>query len=290
MTATPADEWVLGGQVPLGAFDLDSPVRKAHLLAVNLIVAPRFGFPLLETVAAAPALPPTYIAQVEAASTMIEGYCNRMLAALLPNGIAATTQARRLISALRDNADTAVRGNTLGTQLQDINDAAFAAEATLAGIDDVRTYLMDKVAVSSAFTFTIMSKLLVMTMAFESKIVAATTFATQEQAQLMLVQMRDAFAAAKDVGINELDVMAYQVLTTLGGAVVNHLAVVELQLPRLMNYSTTQSMPSLYLSNRIYNGDATRSDEIEVENGIVHPAFCPTTLRVLSNAGRTNRT
>src|SRR5262249_50888274 len=107
----------------------------------------------------------------------------------------------------------------------------------------------------------------------------------QTQIQNMIIHMRDAFDAAKAIGIDEVDVLVYQTLNAMGGALINHLGTTELQLPRMVTYRMQMPMPSLYLANRIY-ADATRSDEIEDENDVIHPAFVPPTIRVRSNAGR----
>jgi prophage DNA circulation protein len=194
-----------------------------------------------------------------------------------------------LVTTLRDNAAAAIRGNTLGTSLQAIFNAADAAGAQYAGIEAARKYLMAQSASTSIFTQAVMQNALVMTLAEECKIVSRTTFATQTETQNMILHMRDAFESARALGIEEIDIAYYQSITAMGGAMINHLATVELQLPRFMTYRAGAPMPSLYLAQRIY-ADPSRADELEAENGVIHPAFMPTVLRVLSlpPVGRTS--
>jgi hypothetical protein len=145
---------------------------------------------------------------------------------------------------------------------------------------------MSQAADTSPFSQAVFRNALVMTLAVQSQIVASMTFKTQTDIQNMLLYMRDAFDAAKELGIDEVDVTVYQTLNAMGGALINHLARTELQLPRYMTYVTGAPMPSLYLANRIYADETQnidgRATEIEDENGVINPCFVPRTIRVLS--------
>ena len=242
---------------------------------------PRFGFPRLQTTIIHLPFARTYYSQAEEAAAMLRKLLDYILMSLPPDQTKARDECRRLVTTLRDNADEAIRGNRLGTDLVAIYDAADAAGASYGGIEAARQYLMTQVASTSVFTQIVMRNALIMTLAEECKIITRTEFATQTQVQNMIFHVRDMFDAARALGIDEVDVTLYQALTAMGGAIMNHLASVELQLPRYMAYRTAIPMPSLYLAHRIY-ADPTRSDEIEAENGVIHPAFCPMKLRVLS--------
>jgi hypothetical protein len=242
---------------------------------------PRFGFPRLTVTIIQAPWPRTYFSQAEEAGAMLGNLLNYILMSLPPVQTDARDLCRRLCTTLRDNASAAIRGNTLGTQLQAIYNAADAAGASYGGIEAARQYLMSQVASTSAFTQIVFRSALVMTLAEESMIISRFPFATQAEVQNMIYHVRDMFDAAKALGIDEVDIVLYQTLNALGGAVMNHLATTELKLPRFMAYQTGMPMPSLYLAQRIY-ADPSRSDELEAENGVIHPAFMPRTLRVLS--------
>ena len=51
-------------------------------------------------------------------------------------------------------------------------------------------------------------------------------------------------------------------------------------LSELLQVTTAQPLPALTLANRLYQ-DATRADELVQEARVPHPAFMPTTMKVL---------
>jgi len=235
--------------------------------------------------------PPTYYTQAENAANMLTNLLNLILKSVPPQQTAAGDQLRRLVGTMRGNAEAVVRAqdSTLGTDLATIYLAADAAGATFIGMDAVRKFLMSQVASDSALTQAIYRSALVMTLAEQSKIISRTVFATQEEIQNMTIYMSNAFEAAAALGIDQIDVLVYQDLNAMGGALINHLGTTELQLPRYVSYRSGMPMPSLYLAQRIYQ-DPSRSEEIEAENDVINPAFCPVNLRILSNAAiGTNR-
>jgi hypothetical protein len=247
-----------------------------------------FAYPRLQWQVVTLDLPPTYLTQIESATNILIGMLNTLLSSIPPSQTPERDTVRVLINDLRSNADAAIRGNTLGTQLQAIFNACVPAGATFAGIEATRQYLMSQAGSTSVFSQIVLSNSLVMTLALESQIVANMSFTTQNDIRNMIAYMAGAFDDAKALGIDEIDVGVYQALNAMGGSLINHLSRSELQLPRYMTYVSGISMPSLYLANRIYASEGgtssieTRSSEIEDENGVVHPAFCPRTLRVLS--------
>ena len=262
------------------------PVEVQYLLRVNAywLDHPTFGFPRLQTAAVAPGWPPTYLSQVEEATNLLIGFINALLKSVPNYNSPAANQFLQLASRLRGNADTAIRGNTLGTQLGTVMLAADAAGSTYLGVDAARQYLMGYTGSVSALTQIVMRSALVMTLALESKVISRMTFVSKEDAYTMITAVKAAFDDAKSVGIDTIDAPVYQTLITMGGAIMNHLATTALQLPRYISYHSAFPMPTLYLANRIYQ-DASRFIEIEQENGIIHPAFAPMNLRVLSDAG-----
>jgi len=240
-----------------------------------------FAFPHLRVQIIVSPIPPSYYTQAEEAANILKELLNHILMSIPPGITPATNNVRRLASTLRDHAEEAIRGTTLGTQLLQVYNAADLAGATYDGIEMARQYLMSQVAKTSIFSQIVFRAGLVMTLALESKIITRIKFSNQEECQNMIWHVQAMFEAAKMIGIDEVDVLIYRTLNDLGGSVMNHLAMTGLKLPRYVSWESRWPMPSLYLSQRIY-GDATHSDEIESENGVVHPAFVPTRLRVLS--------
>jgi len=246
---------------------------------------PTFGFPRLQWQVVDIGLPASYLTGVQEATAVLTGLLDRLQSSIPPGVTPEKNTARRLIYELRSTAEAAIRGETLGDQLSAIIVACDAAGSTFPGVEAARQFLMDQVTSNSTMVQAVFRSALLMVLGLESTIVTRATYETRDDVQQMILHMRDAFEAAKAIGIDEVDVLVYQSLNALGGAVVNNLATASLQLPRFVSYTLKYPMPSLYIANRIY-WDASRSDEIERENKVVHPAFCPITLRVLSDVGR----
>jgi len=270
---------------PLYFLPPNAPIRVNYTLFANAywLQNPWPNHPRLSIEIVDLGLPPLYYTQAEEAASVLTNLLNLILQSIPSQQTEAGDQLRRLVSILRANAEAAVRGNTLGTDLQAIYLAADAAGAMFLGMDKARKYLMSQVASRSALTQAVFRSALVMTLAEQAKIISRMRFKTQMEIVNLMFYMRDAFDAAKAMGIGEIDVLVYQTLNAMGGALMNHLGTTELQLPRYVSYSAGAPMPSLYLAQRIY-ADPRRSDEIEAENDVIHPAFCPINLRVLSNA------
>jgi prophage DNA circulation protein len=77
------------------------------------------------------------------------------------------------------------------------------------------------------------------------------------------------------------DAMTYQALNALRATVVHDLTERARPLPRVLQLSFPIPLPALAMSNRLYSkGD--RSDELVIENRVVHPAFMPLDIIALS--------
>jgi hypothetical protein len=266
-------------------FNPSGIIVNSHFVAnAYFLDSPRFNYPRLQ-VTAQPVVvyPLTYLNDVQQASAVLANLLNLLLMSIPPQSGSAADDARILIGAMRAKADAAIRSNTLGTDLQAIFDACFLAGSTYAGVEVARQYLLSQQASRSVFTQTLYRSALVMTMALESKVMAATKYVTQADAQVATAQALAMFDDAKNLGIDEVDAITYQTLNAMGGALTNHLARTQLQLPRYLTYTSKVRMPSLYLANRIY-ADASKYQEIEAENDVIHPAFVPQVIRVLSSA------
>jgi hypothetical protein len=262
------------------------PITTKYVLvaAPYWLDSPRFGYPRLQWSIVSLGLPPTYLTQVQDAAKMLNGLLDLLMASV-PNIINDNTNtARRLISILQGNEEQSLRDGSLGTQLQNIYQAIADAGATYTGIEAARQYLMSQVANDSLYTQALFRSALIMTLSAESVAITNIKFTNRDDVQLMVLHAQDMFETAKAIGIDEVDILIYQTLNALGGKLISYLANTALQLPRFVEYDADFPMPSLYLAQRIYR-DPTRSDEIESENAVVHPAFCPTRLRVLSNFG-----
>jgi prophage DNA circulation protein len=83
--------------------------------------------------------------------------------------------------------------------------------------------------------------------------------------------------AAGDAGEDD----TYLAFKALRASVIRDLTSRGASLPTVVTVTTKMPLPSLVLAQRLYQ-DASRSDQIAAETGVPHPAFCPTTVQVLS--------
>jgi prophage DNA circulation protein len=97
------------------------------------------------------------------------------------------------------------------------------------------------------------------------------------QRDLIAEALDSEILAAGDTGEDA----TYLALKTLRAAVIQDLTVRGGSLPKVVQLSLPQSMPSMAIAQRLYR-DASRSDEITAEAGCPHPAFCPTSFKVLA--------
>lgn len=269
----------------------DSPptVKVNHVLKANdyTIGSPTFAFPrLVETPSDAPVYPLTYLTQLNMATDLVKGWVDQILASLPSPANASQVDVLRIGNALRANADAYLRGNNLGGAMATFVMAADKASAGYIGIDAARRFLLGHVGSPSEFVAIVMRGALVQTLSLEAKTISKMSFESQEEAKTMIAAVKKMFDEAIDAGIDLADDPAvFQSLIALSGALTNHLAKTALKLPRYVAWRSDMPMPSLYLANRIY-ADGSRYAEIERENDVVNPAFCPMDLKVLSDVGR----
>jgi prophage DNA circulation protein len=189
---------------------------------------------------------------------------------------------RKAVGELSANAEQLLLDGALGTQLNACFKAALDAGATFAGMDKIRRYIADTVTDSSSvITQIVAHSSTIMCLAGMARIITTTTFTSRDDVQLTIDLMRSALDPMKEVAADELPAETYQAVNNLGAAVMRHLARTELSLPRKIIYNAKQPKAGYALAYLIY-ADADRSDEIIRENKIVHPAFMPATVRVLS--------
>ena len=94
--------------------------------------------------------------------------------------------------------------------------------------------------------------------------------------QRVAAQMDTALLLAGDRGDDDL----YSALMGVRTAFLNAMAQISSGLSELMQINTAAPVPALVLANRLYQ-DASRANELIQEASVPHPAFMPTTMKVL---------
>lgn len=196
---------------------------------------------------------------------------------------ATGTDAADLYYALSDlntNADTYIRGASLGAALLNVFDLAVQAGATISTLEVVRTSLT-ALTPSGVPAIAVVNAGIRMTLAEEVKVLAATSFTSSQDVQNALTQINNGFDSAVEYAADNRDPTCYQALIAAHAAAVRDLMTRALSLPSVITYSFARVMTSHALANRLY-GDASRCDELRQENKVIDPHFMPITGTALS--------
>ncbi|EEZ0587018.1 hypothetical protein EY777_19305 [Escherichia coli] len=104
----------------------------------------------------------------------------------------------------------------------------------------------------------------------------ASTDEAEELTQRVSVQLDMALVLAGDRADDDM----YNALLAVRSAFLSTMSERASGLSELLQVTTAQPLPALTLANRLYQ-DATRADELVQEARVPHPAFMPTTMKVL---------
>ncbi len=159
-------------------------------------------------------------------------------------------------------------------------DQALAAGGTYEQMDTVRQLAMNLAPVSSQ-AVAVANFSVRMALIEQSRILAATTFTSRPQIDGYIDLVNSSFGAAVDVAADNMDNVAYTSLIALRAAVVNDLSTRAIPLPEIVVMTFPMRLPALTLAQRVYQ-DASQADSIVAMNNVIHPAFCPTMLEMLS--------
>lgn len=187
---------------------------------------------------------------------------------------------RQKIGDLRANFLEDLRTEIFATKLLACFQSASDAGVKLSSLVNVHRKLFEEKPIGD-ISVSIVQIATAFCLAAESRIITKIEFTSRDDVELMIKTMKLAFDNARDLAADAIDSFSYQTLTILAGALTNHLATIARPLPRMITFKMSTSMPALALSNRIYY-TANRSEELTLENKIIHPAFCLRELRGLS--------
>jgi prophage DNA circulation protein len=168
----------------------------------------------------------------------------------------------------------------LGTKLWTCFEQARAAGATLNSMDAVRVAMFAEAPIYD-LGFAIVNAAVIFSLVEQSYIIAETEYASRADVDVVMDRMN---AVVEEVKLNKADsftVKDYQNFIALSALMIQHLAITELQLPRIVQYHFPFHYPALALSNLIY-GTGSRSGELIAENKVVHPAFMQRDIVALS--------
>lgn len=211
---------------------------------------------------------------VQSEQDELRGIIDRLCDALftiIPLKGESGSDLRRKIGILRVDAFKMLLDRTFANSLLDIFTSARLASIGLDSIAYVRGILMAEAPVGEVSTRVVQTAI-VYCLGFECRVISNTEYSSQNDVEDVIARMNDAFMKAREMAADAMDSASYQQMTALAGSLMNHLASVSRQLPRVIKFSFNDYLPSLTIANRIYQ-DASRYNEVAAENKTIHPLF-----------------
>ena len=158
--------------------------------------------------------------------------------------------------------------------------AARLLGATLNSMGEVRQAAENEVPVSLPAQLT---RFMFITMALtqESVIVANMKFRSRDDAGAAQTAIMAEFDRAAELAADALQADPYMKIITLQARVSKLFADLQRMLPRIVNYQFAKTLPATVIAQKLYQ-DPSREQEIIDENHIVHPCFCPMSIKALS--------
>lgn len=185
----------------------------------------------------------------------------------------AASDLRRAIGDLRASIAEQIIENTVAVSLFYCFRLAILAGATVAAFERLRGQLIAETP-KHLLGVSVTQTGVRYTLAQMSRLIAKTEFVSRQDVSAIMELVNDAFNPAEENASDQLDAASYQALIALHAAVINDLVTRAQLLPRVVTYQFPASMPALWIAQRLYQ-DATRSDQLRLENKWVHPAFPP---------------
>ncbi|MGU3528301.1 DNA circularization protein [Raoultella planticola] len=103
---------------------------------------------------------------------------------------------------------------------------------------------------------------------------------SRDEAERITRRVSDQMDAALLVAGDRADDDLYSELLRVRSSFLDTMDAISAGLSELMLFNSAQPLPALALANRLYQ-DAGRADELIQESNVPHPAFMPTTMKVL---------
>jgi prophage DNA circulation protein len=210
--------------------------------------------------------------------------CARVLKVLLtqaPTRGRSGSSLRRAVGDFILNSQSLLQNDLSGPPLDEIFELARLTGINLAQFAEVRNAATLENPQTVGATI-IKNALIQFCIAAESRILVDTQFVSRNDVDAVKKRMNEAFVPMQDVAADEMAQMTYQALVGLHAAVIFFLTETARPLAMVLRYRFYQSLPTLVMAYRLY-ADASRADELRVENKNVHPAFMLPTGVALSN-------
>jgi prophage DNA circulation protein len=193
---------------------------------------------------------------------------------------ADTSNLRRLVGKLLASDAAVTDSASFATEFKACLDEARNAGATWQSMGRVRLAALAETPQSLSATVLVQA-IVRLSLAQEARLITLLTFTSRDDVENVARTIGAAFDQAAEVAADDLQAGIYMAIIGLQADVTKYLTDQGRQLPRVIQYHFAQVMPALAMSQRVYS-TGSRSDELRLENKVVHPAFMPMDGRMLA--------
>jgi hypothetical protein len=182
---------------------------------------------------------------------------------------------RRAIADIVAKAGTLLSTASVGAPVLNAFRLVLAADGKFDGFDTYRRQILNEQPVSLP-AISVVDLCMRLCLSAQCRLIALMNFTSRQDADIIFKRINAAFELAVEDAADIHDAGMFQALTNLQGATVRDLVDRSMLLPRLVHYNMSGSLPALTLAQKIYPDDTSdRSNELRLENKVVHPLFMP---------------
>jgi prophage DNA circulation protein len=210
--------------------------------------------------------------------------CARVLGEMLVQAPTRGRPGSDLRTAIGDfiaNSEKLLRNDDYGPPLDEIFELARLTQINLAQFQAVQDAAAAETPVSVGATI-VKNAMIQFSLAAECRIISGMSFDSRDDVDVAKDRMNSEFVPMEEIAADDMAQMTYQALVRLHAALAFFFIETARPLPRMLQYQFFEPLPTLTMAYKLYS-DASRADELRMENKNVHPAFMQMIGRALSN-------
>ncbi len=190
------------------------------------------------------------------------------------------SELRRLVGRLLASDSATIDSASFVAEFKACLDEARNVGATWLAMGNVRLAALAE-SPASLSAKVLVQAIVRLSLAAEARLITDLTFVSRDDVENVARTIGSAFEQAAEVAADQAQAGVYMAIISLQADVTKYLTDQGRLLPRVVQYRFAQAMPALAMSQRVY-GNGSRSDELRLENKVVHPAFMPLDGRMLA--------
>jgi hypothetical protein len=195
----------------------------------------------------------------------------QLMLALIPTHGRPGSDARTAIGDLMANIRPLLGTNDIGQPLDKCFELIRLAGVTLQNLGQLRQSIEIETPTTPG-AIVVKNSMIQLCLATEGMVITEIIFTSRAEAEQLKLDVNAAFRPAEEIAADDMDAMTYRALVALHASVLFYLVETARPLPRLLKFQFAAPLPTLITAQRLYY-DASRADELRVENKVIHPAF-----------------